>query len=446
MQTDNSIKSGLAYIEQNLKTNITADELANMAGYSVWHYCRVFAHATGMTVAYYICKRRVDSALFEIANGRRAIDVVPEYGFDTYAGFYKAFVRMYGCSPKKHLALYRKNLLQKFGGLNMTTENKLREILNNWDIPQDLPLRDKYIFDGTEPSGNEWFLGDSYILRNWERDRLMKSFRVEKALAAQGFGSAAPVVTKSGMDYMDGELLYALTRKTSGEQLGKDDRFGENRRDFGFKYGASLARLHCALKTVESDIMPDEVDLYGQIIEWAMPEVKKQNTQLGMGLMDDFFEDYTKTFGAIVDKLPTQLIHRNPNPTCILFNNGEVSGFIDFDISERNVRLWDPCYCATGLLCEWRNVDNIYGKWPDILDGILQGYDSVNPLTTEEKQAVFYVICSIQMVVIAWLETQEGDEFRELAKTNREMLSYIVKHKEQITKIFRRGNPHAPQP
>ena len=436
MQANSSIQSGLEYIDQNLKTIITAEELANMAGYSVWHYCRVFAHATGMTVAYYICKRRVDSALFEIANGRRAIDVIPEYGFDTYAGFYKAFVRMYGCSPKKYLALHRENLLQKFGGLNMTTENKLREILNNWDIPQDLPLRDKYIFDGTEPSGNEWFLGDSYILRNWERDRLVKSFRVEKALEVQGFSSAAPVAAKSGMDYLDGELLYALTRKTAGEQLGKDDRFGENRRDFGFKYGAAIAKLHRALCEVEDDIMPDEVNLYRQITEWAMPMTKIQNKQYDMGLPDSFFEDYTETFGAIADKLPTQLIHRNPNPTCILFDGGEVSSFIDFDLSERNVRLWDPCYCATGLLSERRDVDNIYGKWPDILEGILHGYDSVNPLTTEEKQAVFYVICSIQMVFVAWLEAQEGDAFDELAKTNREMLSFISDNKSRIIGII----------
>jgi len=35
-----------------------------------------------------------------------------------------------------------------------------------------------------------------------------------------------------------------------------------------------------------------------------------------------------------------------------LFDGGEVSGFIDFDLSEINVRLWDVCYCATGILSE----------------------------------------------------------------------------------------------
>ena len=102
MQPYDIVKLGIVdYIEKNLKTDITAEELANMAGYSVWHYHRLFAQVTGMSIAAYIGKIRLDKALDEIANRRRAVDVAFNYGFDTYARFYKAFVRMYGGSPKK---------------------------------------------------------------------------------------------------------------------------------------------------------------------------------------------------------------------------------------------------------------------------------------------------------------------------------------------------------
>ena len=70
------IKSSLDYIEHNLKTDITADELASMANYSVRHYCRLFAHAMDTTVAGYILKRRLDHALAEISSGRKAINMV----------------------------------------------------------------------------------------------------------------------------------------------------------------------------------------------------------------------------------------------------------------------------------------------------------------------------------------------------------------------------------
>lgn len=109
MQYTELIKTALDYIEQNLKANITAEELAQMANYSTYHYYRLFSSVMGSSVASYILKRRLDHALAEIAGGRKAIDVVLEYGFDTYAGFYKAFVKMYGCSPKKSLSIYQEH-------------------------------------------------------------------------------------------------------------------------------------------------------------------------------------------------------------------------------------------------------------------------------------------------------------------------------------------------
>ena len=424
MQPNDIIKFSITYIEQNLKTDISAEELASMAGYSVWHYQRLFTKTIGLSIAAFIGKRRLDRALGEIAGGRRAIDVALEYGFDTYAGFYKAFVRMYGSSPKK--------TLQTEVSV-MFTEKELRNILANWDISQDLPILDIYIMDGSKVSGNVWSVGEDFILKAGERERMLKNLNVSKALSAQGFVASTPILTKSGAEYLDSDKIIMLTRGIKGNPVPKDDRFGDNRREFGFKYGESIARLHNALVAIESEIAPHEQNLYTHVTGWALPEVKKQNYQYQMGVPDSFFENYISTFGDLFDKLPKQLIHRDPNPSNILFDDGAVSGFIDFDLSERNVRLWDPCYCATGILSEWRGVDGIYEKWPSILAGILQGYDSVNPLTDEEKQAIYYVICSIQMVFGAYCESQV--ELKELAKTNREMLQFILEQEAKIKQL-----------
>ncbi|HBD63053.1 MAG TPA: hypothetical protein DC038_01325 [Clostridiales bacterium] len=228
--------------------------------------------------------------------------------------------------------------------------------------------------------------------------------------------------------------MVVLTRGIKGNPLSKSDRFGESRREFGNKYGESIARLHRALTVIESEIQPYEQNLYTHVTGWALLEVRKQNIQFNMGLPDTFFEDYINNFSILFDKLPKQLIHRDPNPSNILFDGGEVTGFIDFDLSERNVRLWDPCYCATGILSEWRGIDDIYEKWLDVLEGILHGYDNVNPLTFEEKQAVFYIICSIQMICVAYFEGVT--EYKELAKTSREMLKSIWKNEMHIRKIL----------
>lgn len=316
----------------------------------------------------------------------------------------------------------------------MFTETELRKVLNNWNIPQGLPISDVRIVDGTKTANNVWQIGKDYILKTGDRAALLLNARIAKAMAAQGLAAAVPVPTKDGGELTDDKNCFMLIRKSKGEPLSKAERFGTDCGDFGFKYGQSIAKLHNALAKVESDIQPFEQNLFEHVTEWALPIVKKQNIQWSMGISDVFFEEYIHNFGAMFEKLPKQLIHRDPNPCNILFYNGEVSGFADFELSERNIRLWDPCYCATGILSEKRNVENAYEKFPEILDTILHGYDSVNPLTAEEKQAVYYVICSIQMICVAYFESV--NEYKELAKTNREMLLYIIKQKDRINGIF----------
>lgn len=432
MQYPEVIRLALDYIEQNLKTDIAAEELAQMANYSTYHYYRLFSSVTGSSVSGYILKRRLDHALAEIANGRKAIDVVLEYGFDTYAGFYKAFVKMYGCSPKKYLSIYQKHIPTIPEVAKMYTERELRKILENWDIDRDLPIGDIYIMDGAKVSGNAWKVGKDYILKTGDRDKLLKNLNVSKALHKLGFTSSLPIPTKTGNEYLEGNEVFILTQGLRGNPLPKSDRYGDDCEEFGEKYGKSIARLHKALKVIQNDISLDEVNLYKSVTEWALPNVRQQNLQWDMGISESFFDDYIETFGKLYDKLPKQLIHRDPNTSNILFIDGEVSGFIDFDLSEVNVRLWDVCYCATGILVEASN--EAYENWLDILFGILHGYDSEGKLTQEEKEAVFYVICSIQMICIAYFESH--DKFRELAYTNRKMLQFIIQNKKCIGNIF----------
>jgi Ser/Thr protein kinase RdoA (MazF antagonist) len=140
-------------------------------------------------------------------------------------------------------------------------------------------------------------------------------------------------------------------------------------------------------------------------------------------LPDEFFHSYIKEFGEIFDKLPIQIIHRDPNPSNILWKDGKVISFIDFEISERNVRLFDPCYCATGILAEASTVTNGYDLWAELLTGIIKGYDEVCILTKEEKLAIPYIIYSIQMIFIAWLDSQIGHQV--LSEINRNMLTWL---------------------
>ena len=157
MQAEAIVKRSISYIEQNLKEELRIEDLAQLAGYSVGHYQKLFSQITGISVATFLNKRRLDVALSEIRRGRRAIDAAFDYGFDSYAGFYKAFVRVYGNSPKK--------ILSHKEELSMYLQNELRNVLVNWDILQDLPILNISILDDAAVADNVWAIGEDYILK-----------------------------------------------------------------------------------------------------------------------------------------------------------------------------------------------------------------------------------------------------------------------------------------
>lgn len=92
----------LTYIEQNIKEDISLVDLARVVHYSPRQIYYRIKEATGMPVMSYIRYRRLVKAAAEIAQGRKLIDVAVDYGFETQAGFYKAFLLQIGCSPKEY--------------------------------------------------------------------------------------------------------------------------------------------------------------------------------------------------------------------------------------------------------------------------------------------------------------------------------------------------------
>jgi AraC-like DNA-binding protein/Ser/Thr protein kinase RdoA (MazF antagonist) len=465
------MKSSLDYIEQNLKTDITVDELAKMAGYSIWHYYRLFGETTGSPVLGYILRRRLDHALAEISSGRKAIDVIFEYGFDTYAGFYKAFVKMYGVSPKKYLSIYGEHKLKKMGGnyymmaRKEFTEGELREILANWEIPQDLPLKKRSIrcMDGNTLTEREWKVGDEYVLTMEERSNMIQYLRKHKALASHGFIEVVPIKTKSGEESIDEANMFILTPKATGEPLieplipliNKFELDDKHKRLMfcGSKYGEAIAKIHNALTMIEANVMPYEWNLY-EYADSCISHLIKDNEQFKLGLPEEFFKDFTETFGALADKLPKQLVCGNAHPRNILFDkNGNSVGF-EFlpgagssSCSERNFRLYDLCNCADEILGEltgwWNRTntdDDIHDKWFEIFSGMLHGYNTINPLTAEEKQAVYYVICAIKISSAGRFgvkpEWEKSSEITGWRKTTYETLKYIVANKNKFDNIL----------
>lgn len=264
-------------------------------------------------------------------------------------------------------------------------------------------------------------MGEEFVLKyTASLGKLRNHIQVSRAIMGIGLMAAVPVETTDGQEYVtDGELYFYLTRRLPGKQMVPR---GLGREDARF-VGEIIGQLHLALSRIDGCVT--DGDLLATVRDWALPNVKQS-----LGLTDDFCREYLDTFAGLYPLLPRQIIHRDPNPGNIIRSHDQW-GFIDFDLSERNARIYDPCYAATAVLSESFGADN--EKWLALYRDILCGYDNVARLTDEERWAVPYVILANQFVCLAWFAGQ--DRYAELFETNRQMTRWLIDRFEALKNL-----------
>lgn len=113
---DDTIK----FIEAHIGEELTTGQLARQAGYSVFHFCRIFTAENGMPPGDYIRRKRLTAARTALARGCPVTDTALDYGYDTPSGFAKAFRREFGYSPSTYIArICIPGLNEKIGGTAM---------------------------------------------------------------------------------------------------------------------------------------------------------------------------------------------------------------------------------------------------------------------------------------------------------------------------------------
>jgi len=424
MENQAILQRSLDYIEENIQTDITAAELAEMAGFSLFHYYRLFQSATGLPVMQYILRRRLLHGVYAMKQGSTKTDAALSFGFDTYAGFYKAFFREFGSTPSEFLQScrakrpYRIDLTKEE---HMTiTHKKAAQILKHWNLEGET-VTDIY-YEGTgNKNENACYVGETYVLKYTANfGKLKKHIEVSKALHSTGLLSAVPVPTTDGAEYIpDGEVFFYLTRRLPGKQMAAH-RFADGDGRF---VGEIIGQLHLALSGIEDCV--SEADSLATVRDWALPQAKA-----ALNLSDTFCKEYLDTFALLYPKLPRQIIHRDPNPGNIICAEDRW-GFIDFELAERNSRIYDPCYAATAVLSETFGRGN--DKWLGIYRDILWGYDSVVHLTDDERKAVPYMILANQFVCVAWFAGQ--DKYAELFAVNKRMTAWLIGKFEELKDI-----------
>lgn len=104
------------YIENHLGQSISIEELSNAAGFSKYHFSRIFQGILHEPLAHYVNRIRMEKALFLLAHRTdiNMTDIAYELGFTDSAVFSRAFKNYYGVSPREYRKEYSKNCKDSF--------------------------------------------------------------------------------------------------------------------------------------------------------------------------------------------------------------------------------------------------------------------------------------------------------------------------------------------
>jgi AraC family transcriptional regulator len=97
------INLSLVYVHNHFDSYITAEDLAEVSGYSIFHFHRIFKDIVGQNVNNYIRNTRLEKASnLLLYNQHKTIEQISmDSGFSTATGFTSAFKKKFGMTPKQ---------------------------------------------------------------------------------------------------------------------------------------------------------------------------------------------------------------------------------------------------------------------------------------------------------------------------------------------------------
>lgn len=267
-----------------------------------------------------------------------------------------------------------------------------------------------------------WDLNDKYILKEYHNlSELQRSITMLKKLSQAGVLVQKLIELPDGREYLEcDEKYYVLTTKLEGKSIAHAEECGE---EWFFEFGKVLADLHKAFLKCEKSMDIWKNSLLDEMNGWVKSNLLEYRPDYLK--MEQVFNTIHE-LSQLYDELPNQLIHRDVHLGNFLFDKGNFSGYIDFDLSQSNIRIFDLCYFLLGLLLKQENKRIDAETWYRMIYQTIKGYNSVMELKDSEKRAVTCVMKSIELIYAAYF-LKAGDK-----RTAREAIDlfYFVKENE----------------
>ena len=130
------IKNTIDYIETHLEDELSLETVANFAGFSKYHFHRIFQKDIGMTVMEYVRTRRIAvSASQLLYTDQKIIDIAFQYHFETQESYTRAFKKIYKLPPGHYRKIMSTVTLQR-----EDTELKKEQAIKGWFLSGSHPF------------------------------------------------------------------------------------------------------------------------------------------------------------------------------------------------------------------------------------------------------------------------------------------------------------------
>ncbi|WP_300171682.1 GyrI-like domain-containing protein [Sulfuricurvum sp.] len=96
-----SVYRTVRHIEEHSSENLSLDELSKIAGFSKYHFHRIFKSIVGESVGDYIRRVRLQKTTIKFKTDRNITSIAMESGYETSAAFTKVFKEHFGQTPSE---------------------------------------------------------------------------------------------------------------------------------------------------------------------------------------------------------------------------------------------------------------------------------------------------------------------------------------------------------
>ena len=276
-------------------------------------------------------------------------------------------------------------------------DNSIKQALSQFGINENTPLRYE---KPNSQNMQTWEIEGNYFIKRISKDKA-KAERIvalNMLLRYENVPVARYHQTKTGdvCACVDG-YYYILADKLPGTS----HRWWElesNAEKRAYALGKNLAQLHLALKKLDGQFEAWDNNIMNELHGWILTEIRDKQIPVKQEVID-----YCISFSDLYHHLPRQFIHRDPHGGNFLWVNDEITGVIDFDLTEINSRVFDLHYA-------FGPNEKYFDKWLKLRSYFFSGYHGVSHIRADEMVAYPYMSVFIDLLCLAFWSIQNRED------------------------------------